>query len=102
MDKSVVTKHWEVVAKHYPDMNITQLGMLVVMLGVIRSTMGHENAKGTLEDYIHPKYLDKETRKCLDYLEREVLAIKRSRIDIDYWKRGNKGSFRRDKAKVQL
>ena len=102
MDNSVLNKHLGIVARHYSDMNITQLGMLVVMLGVIRSTMGHEHAKGTIEEYIHPKYLSKDVRQCLDYLEREVLGIKRSKIDIDYWKRGKQGQFRRNRNKVQI
>jgi hypothetical protein len=33
-------------------------------------------------------------------LEREILGIKKSRIDIDFWKKGNTGSFRRDTDKV--
>ena len=98
---TVLSKHWEIIAKHYPNMNITQLGMLVAMLGVIRATMGHEHARGTIEEYLHPKHLSKDTRQCLDYLEREVLAIKRSKIDLDYWKFCNRGRFRRNKDRVQ-
>lgn len=97
----ILEKHIKIIKEHYPDLNITQLGMVVLMLGVIRASMGHENATSTLTDYIHPKYLNKDIRLCIDYLEREVLAIKRSKIDIDYWKRGKLGSFRRDKNKVQ-
>ena len=102
MDNSILSKHLEVVVRYYPNMNVTQLGMLVIMLGVIRATLGHEHAKGTIEEYIHPKHLSKDTRQCLDYLEREVLAIKRSKIDIDYWKRGNQGNFRRDRNKSYI
>ena len=102
MDNSIVTKHLGIVAEHYPDMNITQLGMVCLMIGVIRASMGHEHGIGTVENYIHPKYLDKDVRKCLDFLEREVLALKRSKIDIDYWKRGKKGSFRRDRDTKQM
>ena len=93
MDNSIISKHLGIIAKHYPNMNITQLGMLVAMLGVIRATMGHEAVRGTIEQYIHPKYLSKDLRRCLDYLEREVLAIKCSKIDIDYWKRCKSGVF---------
>ena len=99
-DKSILDKHLGVVAGAYPNLNINQLGMLVIMLGVIRSSMGHENAIGTIENYIHPNELSKEVRLCLDYLEREVLGIKRSKIDIDYWKTGNRGEFRRDEDKA--
>ncbi len=100
MDKSILDRHLGVVAGAYPNLNINQLGMLVIMLGVIRSSMGHENAIGTIENYIHPNELSKEVRLCLDYLEREVLGIKRSKIDIDYWKTGKRGAFRRNTDKT--
>ena len=100
MDKSVLSKHLDIIHKHYPKLNITQLGLTVAMLGVIRSTMGHENARATIENYIHPKQLSSGVRICLDYLEREVLSIKKSKIDIDYWKMAGKGEYRRDKDKV--
>ena len=102
MDKSLIAKHLGVINKYYPDMNITQLGMVCLYLGIIRTAMGHENAKGTVDNYIHHKHLSKEVRKCLDYIEREILALKRSKIDIDYWKMGNRGKFRRGRNKVQL
>ncbi len=89
------------ITKFYPDLNITQLGMACLMLGGIRASMGHENAVSTIQDYIHPNHLSPNVRKCLDFIEREVLAIKKSKIDIDYWKRGNKGEFRRDNDKVE-
>ena len=59
--------------------------------------MGHEGVRGTIDNYIHKDDLSPAIRECIDFLEREILAIKKSRIDIDYWKRGNKGSFRRDR-----
>jgi len=92
----------EYVGKFYPDMKITQLGMVCLLLGGIRSSMGHEGAKGTVEDYIHPEYLSPEVKECLDFLEREILCIKKSRIDIDYWKRCGKGEFRRDDDKIEV
>lgn len=101
MDDSILSKHIEIVNKHYPEIDLTQLGLVTLYLGLIRATMGHESAIGTIENYIHPEMLSPDVRNCLDYLEREVLGIKRSKIDIDYWKRGNKGEFRRDKDKVQ-
>lgn len=101
MDNSVVAKHYELVARHYPDMSLTQLGMTCAMLGVIRASMGHENAIGTIENYIHPSVLSPEVRQCLDFLEREVLGVKKSKIDIDFWKKGNTGEFRRDDDKAQ-
>ena len=102
MDKTIINKHYELIDKHYPNMNIAQLGMVVVMLGVIRASMGHENAIGTIDNYIHPNMLSKEVRQCIDYIEREVLGLKKSKIDIDYWKRGNQGAFRRDADKVEV
>ncbi len=95
-DKSIIIKHYEIISKHYPNMDLTQLGMLVATLGALRATMGHEHAKGTIENYIHPSLLSPEVRQCVDFLEREILGIKKSKIDIDFWKRGNKGRFRRD------
>jgi hypothetical protein len=35
MDDSIITKNIETIVKHYPDMYITQLGMVCMMLGVI-------------------------------------------------------------------
>lgn len=94
MDKTIVAEHYKILAKHYPDMNITQLGLVVAMVGVIRSSMGHEDAGSTIRDYIHTSGLSDDIITCIDFLEREVLAMKKSKIDIDYWKRGNSGGFR--------
>ena len=101
MDNSIITKHWELISKHYPGMKITQLGMVCVMLGAIRSSMGYEIVAHTVRDYIHPPQLTDDVRQCLDFLERELLSLKRSKIDVDYWKRGKRGAFRRDTDKVQ-
>jgi len=100
MDIDVIAKHWSIIADKYPDMNIGQMGMIVCLLGSLRASMGHEGVKGTITEYIHPSELTPDVRQCLDFLEREILCIKKSRIDIDYWKRGNEGSFRRDSDKV--
>lgn len=97
MDKTVLSQHMKILDRYYPSMDITQLGLVVLMLGIIRATMGHEGSKGTVTNYIHPKYLSDNVRQCLDYIEREVLSIKKSKIDIDYWKKGKTGKFRRDK-----
>ena len=94
MENSVINQHYEIIAKHYPLINVTQLGMVVLMLGALRSTMGHEGADGTVTNYIHKDILSDEVKECVEFLEREILRIKKSRIDIDYWKTGNKGSFR--------
>ena len=78
----------------YPNMSITQLGMVVLMLGSIRSSMGHEDARSTLMDYIHKELLSPEVMQCVDFIECEVMAMRKSKVDIDYWKKGNKGEFR--------
>ena len=93
---------FEYVGRHYPDMNITQLGMVCLLLGGLRSTMGHEDAKGTVDNYIHPQHLSPEVRQCLDFLEREVLSIKKSKMDIDHWKRGNVQNIRRNEDKQEI
>ena len=90
MDNSIIADNIKPIVKHYPDMYITQLGMVCLMLGALRSTMGHEDARSTIESYIHHKHLDAGVYRCLDFLEREVLAMKRSKLDIDIWKRGNR------------
>ena len=95
-------KHWEMVTAHYPALDVRQLGMACIMLGALRASMGHEHAKNTIECYIHKEHLSQGVRECIDYLEREVLGLKKSKIDIDYWKRGNVGNFRRDKDLVQV
>ena len=96
MDIKTINNHYKLLADHYPGMNITQLGLSVAMLGMIRSSLGHEDAAGTVENYIHSSELSPEVRQCVDFIEREILSLKKSKIDIDYWKFGNKGSFRRD------
>lgn len=80
----------------YPNMNITQLGMTVLYLAAIRSNMGHENCQSTVRDYIHKEGLTPDVALCLEFLEREILSLRKSRVDIDYWKVGNKGEFRPD------
>ena len=98
----VVLKHYEVIAKYYPNLDISQLGLTLLMLGAIRSSMGHERVAGTIESYIHTTHLEPKIRQCVDFIEREILAIKKSKIDIDYWKRGDSGSFKRDKDLVEV
>jgi hypothetical protein len=94
VDKSIILKHYNIISKYYPDLDITQLGLVIMMLGVIRASMGHEDAKGTLQSYIHKEDLSDINKECLDFLEREILSIRKSKIDIDFWKKGNKGQFR--------
>ena len=100
MHDSVKTQ-LDYVRKFYPNINIAQLGMMVLLLGTIRSTMGHESVRGTIENYIHPNGLSPDIREHLDFIEREILGIKRSKIDIDYWKMGNEGGFRRNEDKLE-
>ena len=97
-----ILKHYEVMAKYYPNLDISQLGLTLLMLGAIRASMGHERVAGTIENYIHTTHLEPKVRQCVDFIEREVLAIKKSKIDIDYWKRGDSGSFKRDKDLVEV
>jgi hypothetical protein len=94
MDDTVLQAHADIINKNYPNMNLLQLGMVVAMLGVLRSSMGHESAKSTLRDYISFDNLSPDVKQCLDFLRREVMGMNKSKIDIDYWKRGNKGEFR--------
>lgn len=82
--------------KAYPEMNITQLGMVVLYLGTIRACMGHEDARSTLRDYIHKEGLPADIVKCVDFLECEILAMRKSKVDIDFWKKGTSGEFRKE------
>ena len=82
------------ILKAYPGMSVTQLGMIMLYLGSIRACMGHENAVSTLRDYIHKDQLPADIVQFLDFLECEILALRKSKVDIDYWKIGNKGEFR--------
>ena len=102
MDTTIITRHMEIVSKQYPDMNVTQLGMVCLYIGLIRAALGHEGGKATIDNYIHPEHLSSSVRQCLEYIEREVIALKKSKFDIDYWKRGNKGEFRRDNDKIEV
>ena len=90
MDNSTIKAQLDMVLSHYPKINIEQLGLVCIMLAAIRVTLGHESVKGTIENYVHPSQLSKDVRLCLDFLEREILAIKCSKIDVDYWKFGKK------------
>lgn len=96
MDNTLIVKHYSIIAEKYPNMSLTQLGLVCIMLGSIRASLGHEGSLGSIEDYIHPEQLSPEIRQSLDFIEREILAIKKSKIDIDYFKMGKQGSFRRD------
>jgi len=87
-------KYAEPMLKAYPNMSITQLGMVLLYIGSIRSSMGHEDAKSTIRDYIHKEILSADIVQCLDFIECEVLALRKSKVDIDFWKKGNSGSFR--------
>ena len=102
MDDSVIAKHYEMISKTYPTIDATQLGMVMILLASLRSTMGHEGIRGTIDNYIHVKQLSDDIRICLDFIERELLAIKKSKLDIDYWKIGNTGDFRRDYDKPEV
>jgi hypothetical protein len=76
--------------------------MLVANLGVLRASMGHENAHGTLRDYIHKEAMSPGVAQCVDFVEREIVGLNKSKIDIDFWKHGNKGSFRPDSQYVSV
>ena len=93
-DKSIIQKHYDMVFSHYPNLNLEQLGLVMLMLCSLRASMGHENVRGTINDYIHKDNLSPAVRECIDFLEREILAIRKSKIDIDYWKKGNTSSWR--------
>ena len=87
----VLLKYMDILEQHYPGINIAQLGVVMAILGVLGNTMGHEGIKGTMADYIHPENItDPGVKQCIDFINREILAGKPSRIAIDGWKRGNK------------
>ena len=96
MDKSIIYKHYDIIAKHYPNLDITQLGLVIIMLGALRSTMGHEHAQGTLSEYIRVNKLSPAIQQCIDFIQREVLGTHKSKIDIDLWKKGNKVSIKKE------
>ena len=101
MDIDIIAKHIELIEKHYPGINIVQIGIITLLLGSLRATMGHEYSKATLDNYIHVKHMKPNIRKCLDFIEREVLGIKSSRIDIDRYKMGNKSRYKRKYNKTE-
>ena len=92
--KTDLLKYTLPILEAYPEMNITQLGMVMLYLGSIRHLMGHEDARSTLNDYIHKEALSPDIQKCVDFLECEIFAIRKSKVDVDYWKKGNQGKFR--------
>ncbi len=96
MTKDTSLEYAAPILEAYPGMNITQLGMVMIYLASIRATLWHESCASTVRDYIHKEELSEEVAKCVDFLEREILCLTKSKVDIDYWKRGNKGGFRPD------
>ena len=96
MDKDIISKHYEVLGKFYPGINVTQMGLVCLMLGVIRASMGHEHAEGTLQNYIHKDLLSDDVQRCVDFIERELLGYKRSKIDVGLWHRGRVPSCKID------
>ena len=83
MDNDIIKKHYEMVLSHYPNLNLEQLGLVVLMVCAIRDSLGHKNARGTIYDYIHKDDLSPGVRECIDFLEREILDIHKSKLDID-------------------
>lgn len=96
MDNDVIKKHYDMVLCHYPNLNLEQLGLVMLVLCSLRASMGHEGVRGTIDNYIHKDDLSPEVRECIDFLEREILCLRKSKIDIDFWKKGNQGSFRKE------
>jgi hypothetical protein len=94
MDKDIISKHYEMIGKHYPGIKITQMGLTCLMLGVIRASMGHEHAEGTIQNYIHHDLLSDDVRRCVDFIERELLGYKKSKIDIGIWHKGRIPSYK--------
>ena len=86
----------EKIEKKYPGLNVLQLGFITLYLGYLRCLMGHENARSTLRDYIHPEILPNDIRLCVDFIEREIFALTKSKLDIDFYKMGNRSRFRPD------
>jgi hypothetical protein len=75
----------------YPGLNVLQLGVLTLLLGALRATYGHDNAGFTLRDYSHGIMVPStsaEVKLCLEFLEREIFAFTKSRIDIDVYHTG--------------
>jgi hypothetical protein len=99
IDKDLIHKHYDMVLCHYPNLNLEQLGLVMLVLCSLRASMGHEGVRGTIDNYIHKDDLSPAVRECIDFLEREILAIKKSKIDIDFWKRGKEGNFRPDRSR---
>jgi len=62
----------------------------------LRASLGHEGARGTIDYYICKDNLSPVVRECIEFLEREILALRKSKIDIDYFKIGKRGEFRRE------
>lgn len=94
--RSVVSRFVEVGQEKYPNINLLQLGTVTYLLGIMSNILGHEGSRGTMSDYIHPEGMnDRGVIKCLDFLYREILALKDSRIAIGRWHKGNRVAPRR-------
>ena len=78
MDLDVIGKHIELIEKHYPGINIVQMGIVALLLGSLRATMGHEYSTGALDNYIHVKHLKPKIKQC--YYNSQMLALQNPRI----------------------
>lgn len=87
------------IEKKYPSLDIMQLGLATLTLGGLRSILGHEFASDTLRDYIHISATNYEAdpslKMVIDFMERELFGMAKSKIDIDKYKTCGKAHLER-------
>lgn len=92
----LLIKMLEMIDMKYPTLNITRLGMVVMLLGGLRVILGHNKARDTFRDYTHLLKIpgtDDELKMIIDFLEREIFSLTKSRMDIDVYKSCGKGTI---------
>ena len=98
MDDAAI-RIFQTILTKYPNLTPIKLGSILMMLGGMRHQLGHEGVIGSLI-YAHPDESDLECIDCIDFLLREVLAIKPSKLDTSHWKFCGKVSERNDQQAI--
>ena len=94
MIESILEAGIEKIDSEYPGLDILQLGFVVLHLAHLRHILGHENARSTLRDYVHTEGMSGGVKLCVEFIEREIFALTKSKLDVDFYKMGNQSSFR--------
>ena len=89
----------EMIEKKYPNLDLQQLGSCIMTIGMLRVTLGHDNGSDSVRDYVHvikSGEASVEIIECMEFLEREIFGLTKSRLDIDTYQTGNKKNIKQE------